>query len=203
VKRAILIGASPDLDQKELNLMVRRLSLSRHDYVIGIDQGLEYASRIKRLGAKLLAVGDWDSLKTPALLNSVPSLTLPPKKDESDLYWALRAGAALGARELICFGVSGGRLDHELAAYLELAAISEHRPALKVTALDNGTEAIFMSRNSEPWRRKLKRGTRVSVFALNGTATGVTLSGFEFPLQNARLAPSSHGLSNVASGGMS
>jgi thiamine pyrophosphokinase len=146
------------------------------------------------------AVGDWDSLgreKASALLRGVFHLTLPRNKDRSDLYYACRAAISAGATDLVCLGVTGGRPDHQLAMYFDLSEIAiEAGPVSSVMALDNDTQYRFLSEKNPQWSATLKKGQTVSIFALEGEARGVTLQGFRFPLKNAVLQPSSHGLSN-------
>ena len=101
---------------------------------------------------------------------------------------------ALGARELVCAGFSGGRADHALGVLYDLAEVSGR--ARSVRLLGEGFVAHFLAPST--WKARLRPGATVSILALGGAATGVTLKGFQFPLTNAKLAPSSLGLSNRA-----
>jgi thiamine pyrophosphokinase len=200
-RRAILIGASPSAKAGELARAVRHLVLGSRDLLVGVDGGVR---AWKRLGhTPHLAVGDWDSLGKISSPRGLVELTLPQRKDRSDLYWACRAAVTAGATELVCLGVTGGRPDHSLATLLELSTVAARARGLTaVSAFDSEAEYCFLSPRTLPWRRRLPKGRSVSVFATQGGARGVTLSGVEYPLKGASFPPSSLGLSNRASGGV-
>jgi thiamine pyrophosphokinase len=81
----------------------------------------------------------------------------------------------------------------------DLSEIAHHGgKELSVLAVDNETRYYFLSENHSELSLELASGQTVSVFALEGEARGVTLQGFKYPLKNAVLKPSSHGLSNIA-----
>lgn len=195
--RAILVGANLGKDSA-FKKVLRELRLNPTDLRVAVDGGIE---AWKSFGLEPhFAIGDWDSLKSRSLLKGLTYLTLPTRKDRSDLSYACHAAAYLGADELVCVGVTGGRADHHLASLLELSQADLPLRA-PIRAIDAQAETIFLSENSPAWRRKGLRGQLVSVFALGGAARGVTLSGLEYSLRNAKLEPSSLGLSNVARGG--
>jgi thiamine pyrophosphokinase len=200
-RRAILIGASPGAKTGELTRALRRLKPTSRDLLVGVDGGVRAWKRMGRMPH--LAVGDWDSLGKKAGTRGVAELTLPWRKDRSDLYWACRAALEIGATELICLGVTGGRPDHHLATLLDLATLASRARGLSaMSAFDSDAEYCFLSPRIPRWSRRLARGRILSIFAPLGAARGVTLSGVEFPLKDARVSPSSLGLSNRASGGI-
>ncbi len=170
------------------------------DLRVAVDGGLKV---FRKIGWKPhFAVGDWDSLgteKVSSALRGIFHLTLPRHKDRSDLYYACRAAVSAGATDLVCLGVTGGRADHQLATLFDLSEIAHQGgAALNVVAVDPDTRYYFLSERNPEWTAHLQPGQLVSVFALEGPARGVTLQGFKFPLRNAVLEPSSHGLSNQA-----
>jgi thiamine pyrophosphokinase len=194
--RAILVGASPEPGGQAVAKILRSLRPTSRDLKIGVDGGV---LQWKKIGARPdFAVGDFDSLKNPKALEGLIHIRLPEEKDRSDLYYACLAAQQLGATELVCVGVGGGRLDHQMAVVFDLSEISEHVP---VSALDPSAETLFLSREVDTWQRKLPRGSLFSLFAMPA-ASGVTLTGLKYPLKDAHLKASSHGLSNVARGGL-
>jgi thiamine pyrophosphokinase len=196
--RAILIGPAIEKQSlKWLKATLQEIGVSSEDFLVGVDAGLDLFRQLKILPD--FAIGDWDSLgKSPGKV-PYPYVTLDVDKDRSDLYFALQAALEMGADEVICFGVTGGRPDHHLAALFELAETSDDSAPVQVTALDPTARYHFLSKRQPEIRLGgMKRGQVVSIFALGGAAEGVTLKGFAFPLQKARLTPSSHGLSNRA-----
>lgn len=205
MRRAIivgpLVGSVLEFDQTLLSAKIHPRELE-YTLKIGVDGGVHV---LALSGWKPnFAVGDWDSLRTRAALKGIMHLTLPKNKDRSDLYYAARAALSVGVTDLICIGVSGGRPDHQLAMLFDLSELAETYPQLgSVSVLAPGLKYSFLSRYQRPWRAKLLPGQTVSVFALGEGAKGVTLTGFQYPLKNAALAPSSQGLSNVVRKGKS
>ena len=192
--RVLLVGAAP-CDPKWLGKAFGEIGLETDDFLLAVDGGVATLRKLKLTPD--FAIGDWDSLGKSPGKAKFSYQTLPRAKDRSDFYFALEAALRAGAEEVICFGVTGGRPDHHLAALFDLAEISEKPIAL--TALDPEARYHFLSEaQPEIELHDMPRGATVSFFALGGEARGVTLEGFEYPLKNARLLPSSHGLSNEA-----
>lgn len=205
-KRAILLG--PALKSSDtVRELLKKVKLKSSDLRIGVDGGT-----LHWLDAGFnpdIAVGDWDSLPEArhSILRKIPHITLNPKKDRSDLYFALRTAVELGATELVALGVTGGRPDHHLAVLYDLSLFSkgEFGQVSSVEAIGPEGRYIFLS--SSPSRRAapsacwksgpLRKGQLISVFALGAEASGVTLKGFRYLLKDAVLKPSSLGLSNV------
>ena len=197
--RAILLGPAikPGLQCKKL---IKSLKINNSDWLIGVDGG---AHTWLKLGfMPNLAVGDWDSLKNTRsqrrVLKYLSHLTLPRDKDRSDLFYAACAAVNAGKKHLVCLGVTGGRPDHHLAMIYDLADIAaESGGQLKtVMALDADAEYYFLSKHIPQWIGRLLVGQTVSIFSINRITTGVTLTGMLYALKNAKLAPSSLGLSN-------
>ncbi|HIT31400.1 MAG TPA: thiamine diphosphokinase [Candidatus Enterenecus stercoripullorum] len=149
------------------------------DLVIAADGG--YAQLERRGIVPHLLVGDFDSL------GYVPPhphiIRHPVRKDDTDTALALREGWKRGFREFHIYGGMGGRLDHTLANLQLLVGLAEQGgtgflvgEGSVATALTGGT-IVFPAGC---------RGT-LSVFAANGPAEGVTLTGLLYPLKHARL----------------
>ena len=153
----------------------------QNDLVIAADSGLK---TVERLGLSPdLIVGDFDSLgRVPTGKNVV---TLPVEKDVTDAAAAVAEGRARGFGRFFFVGCTGGRPDHTFAAYqllADLAARGEHGlvfgDGFTVTSINDGSLA-FPARD----------GGTLSVFAVGGDASGVTISGAFYPLSDATLAP--------------
>ncbi len=200
--RAILLGPINASD-REKNRIFRSLKVRPQDLLIGVDGGVQIWSKHRsRLN---FAVGDWDSLKNLNLLSGVKHLSLPQNKSRSDLFFSALAAIEAGADELICLGVTGGRMDHHLAVLYDLAEISTGRfGSLKgVSAHGPEGDYYFLSEKIPSWEKSLRRGSLISVFGMKNGASGVTLSGLQYSLKKAELPPSSHGLSNRVSSRLS
>jgi thiamine pyrophosphokinase len=165
--------------------------------VIAVDGGLD---ALRSFGVTPdFAVGDWDSLKKKSLLKNVLNLTLPTTKDRSDLYYAMVAAVEMGATELTCFGVAGGRPDHHLSMLMDLAeiALESLRPVQSVEVQGAGARYRFLAPHMGKLQMSLRKGQLVSVFGMHGGAHGVSLKGFRYSIQDTALMPSSLGLSNI------
>ena len=128
-------------------------------------------------------IGDWDSGGAPQ--EGVPCITLPAEKDVTDLQAAAGEALAMGFRELLLCGCTGGRLDHTAAnlVLLEWIACQGGR-ALLVDAenearLLDGPAALRLP-DRPPYRY-------LSLIPLDRTVTGVTLRGVKYPLAGASL----------------
>jgi thiamine pyrophosphokinase len=199
--RAILLGhVFPDVSRPRLKAHVASLGIGPRDLLVGVDAGVR--SWLVAGWVPDLAVGDWDSLGPAAreIARQLPAWELPRAKDLSDLAYALKAAIGLGAREIVCSGFTGGRVDQQLGVLYDLASAArgEFGPVRSVCVREPGGEIHFLSSRIRRWKARLRPGTLVSVFAIGGPASGVTLSGLAFGLRRARLVASSRGLSNRA-----
>jgi thiamine pyrophosphokinase len=199
IGRAILIGPlllkMPPAERRKL---LSSINLTSGDLRIGVDGGTDVW--LKAGLSPHLAVGDWDSLRSRNVLNTIPHLTYSPEKDESDLFLAARAAIDLGARSIICAGVTGGRLDHHLASLYDLSRIAGGQlgKVRGVSAIGPEGATFFLSSKISVWKERLHTGQVVSVLPIGGPAKGVTLHGFKHGLKNATIPCSSLGLSNRA-----
>ena len=195
MRRAILIGPVIH-DLPWLKRALGKLHRGREDLVVAVDGGAEAA--LKSGAMPDLCIGDGDSFQSTAsrrrIRSQIRSVLLPVKKDRSDLHFALRFAQSLGASEIICFGVTGGRPDHHLASLLEMSQVPGARAA------DPAAEYHFLAGKKGRLSLTLRKGSIVSMFPLAGAARGVRLRGFEYRLSGARLEPTSHGLSNRVTG---
>lgn len=152
--------------------------------VIFVDAGAHW-----RQGVEGISVGDGDSFKGPM------DVSLPEKKDESDLAFALRH-LPVSITSVVLHGFLGGRRDHELFNLGEVHRFLQNRTA-QVT-FDNS----LIAASSGLWPFEFMG--LFSLFTLS-TETIVTMQGkCRYSLQQTPLPPlSSMGLSNVADGAFS
>ena len=148
------------------------------DFVIAADGGLEHTRKFSIEPDEIL--GDFDSL------GFVPedSRVFPVEKDDTDAMLAVRRGLELGYREFLLYGsLDGPRLDHTVANFQTLQFLCDHGAfgyllgsGYTVTAVKNG-ELRFPPE---------AEGT-VSVFCLGADASGVTLEGLYYPLEEGTM----------------
>ncbi len=170
------------------------LSLQPDDLLIAADGGL---TKLTEAGlTPHIVIGDFDSCKEN-LSEKTPVLRLPTRKDVTDMAAAVAYGEEAGYRTFYLYGATGGRPDHTYANYQLIAGMS--RRGLFATVVDGVfrmsavTDGTFCLPHSA-------RGT-VSIFAHGGVATGVTLKGLSYPLDDACLSPDTPlGVSNEVRG---
>lgn len=157
------------------------------DLVIAADGGA-----LRALDAGItpdLIVGDMDSLgeeRARELEERGAELERhPPKKDKMDGHLAVLAATQRGATEVDFLCATGGKLSAVFAIpHLLLAA---ERKGLRATLVGGWGQAFVVRDGS----RKVEGspGDSVSIFPLDGTASGVDLEGFIYPLKDARIEP--------------
>jgi thiamine pyrophosphokinase len=113
--------------------------------IVAVDSGADVARAAGLTPALLL--GDFDSIdpQTLASLGSqgVETVTHEVHKDATDLELALDALWQRGFRTIVATNILGGRVDHELAALGNLAAMAER--GATVLAVAEGGSLVFLS----------------------------------------------------------
>ena len=127
-----------------------------------------------------IAVGDFDSLGF--VPDCAEVIKHPVMKNDTDTMLAVKTGFERGYNEFVIYGGVGGRPDHTFANYQTLCYIS--RRGGRGYLCFNGYTACCITNSKIEFSER--EGT-VSVFAMSGTAEGVTLEGVLYPLENAVL----------------
>lgn len=174
--------------------------LARTDLIIAADGG---ANTCRRLGIFPDAlIGDLDSID-PAVLQEFQEKSVslhrhPPRKDATDLELALDLALAKGAQEVWLLGGLGGRWDMSLANVL-LAAQKKYRTV--AFSIPGPACVMHILHPGQPFTLKGLPGQTVSLLPLQGDVHGLTLHGFEYPLQDATLSfGTTRGVSNILTG---
>jgi thiamine pyrophosphokinase len=155
--------------------------------LVAVDGGLATFRKL-RLRPDLF-VGDVDSARR--VPRGIDACVYPVAKDFSDLSGGLRESRKLGAEIVVIAGFLGGRLDHEWANLLEVAAAARGFAGIAAPS-SRGLVAI----TSLGLRARTRPRKPVSVFAMGGGAR-VTVRGASWELVRKALPPGSLGLSNV------
>ena len=173
-------------------LKVSRLPIKPEagDYIIAADQG--YANVLSLGLDPDLVAGDFDSLgKAPDAENVI---TLPVRKDLTDVGYAVEKGFAHGCGEFILYGAVGGALDHTFAN----VAIAHDIALRGAKALLIGEEYSFTVLHESSMSFNARESGRISVFALGGIAEGVTIRGLSYEVEDFDVACTDHiGVSNA------
>jgi thiamine pyrophosphokinase len=162
--------------------------------IICADGGARHARALGLIPEMI--VGDLDSIN-PEIekyfrQDGVRFLHYPAMKDETDAELALLKAFELAPDKILIFGGLGLRLDHTLANLSLL--LQGLRRGIPVRLVDEWCEVFLVERTAviegEP-------GQTVSFFPFAGEASGITLDGFEYPLQGATMTPDRpYGISN-------
>jgi thiamine pyrophosphokinase len=179
LRAAIFLNGAPDPPD-----LLRRVA-GRADLVVAADGGARYALEAGVIPD--LVVGDMDSLGE-ALTREVEERGAlleihPGRKDKMDGHLAVLAVRDRGATAVDLLCAAGGRFS-ALFAVPHILLASE-RAGLRATMVAGWGQAFVLEAGSRTVAGE--PGDSVSVFPFTGPATGVTLEGFGYPLEDARL----------------
>ena len=182
----------------ELTAATKAVELAKKaNLIIAVDGG---ANHCRTLGiTPHILLGDLDSID-PTLLHhyeqrNVTIHRYPVDKDKTDLELALDLAITKYATRITIFAALGSRWDMSFANLFLLAA--PEYSGVEILLVEQGT-TIGVCRKGEEQYLSFPVGTTISLLPLNGDATGVTLTGFKYPLTDQTLKfTSSHGVSNV------
>ena len=140
-----------------------------------------------------VVIGDFDSASGDMISGiekmeregrQVRVVRLQPEKDDTDTHAAVLAAKECGAVNTAILGVFGGRIDH-LMANIGLLPIMEEM-GMHGMLLDSRNQ-ICLVKSGTVIPPEEQTGSYVSFFPLGGTAAGVSLTGFKYPLKDRDL----------------
>ena len=156
------------------------------------------ARHFQHLGIKPdVIIGDMDSID-PALLASyskqgIKIIKYSANKDFTDTELALDYALGLKPESIFILGALGGRIDHTLANVFLLCKGQEK--GIRTYLIDEYGEAFVPNKETSFIN---ETGKTVSLVALSSEVTGITLTGFLYPLKEGTLIlGESRGISNV------
>lgn len=167
------------------------------EVIIAVDSGMErlYQTHIP----PDIIVGDFDSVNPDTLeffrqQEQIDICMLEPEKNDTDTEYAIREAIKRGAKDITIIGATGSRIDHALSNITLLGVGLES--GVKISILDSKNR-IYMIDAPVTIKKSKQYGRYVSLIPYFGEATGVTLSGFKYPLDNYTLGGfNSLGVSN-------
>lgn len=166
------------------------------DHIIAADGGANLCAKAGYIPHTL--IGDLDSID-PQLLEQYrqQGVTIhrhPARKNATDLELALDMALAASATDVDLFGATGGRWDMSLSN-ISLACHEKYR-AIAIAIHDHSTHMQILHQGSHVVAAAI--GSTVSLLPIRGDVHGVSLEGFEYPLDKEDLHfGTSRGLSNV------
>ena len=163
------------------------------DYLICADGGANYA---RMLNVKPdIIIGDMDSIaaETRTFFNQTRFEMYPRQKDETDTELAITHAIKIGADKVTILGGLGSRMDHSLGNIYLLKRF-----------VDVGIEAEIVNEKNririigKTTAFNFPIGTIVSILPIGGDVSGLTISGFEYPIKAGQMTiDKPYGISNV------
>ncbi|NLA91933.1 MAG: thiamine diphosphokinase [Spirochaetales bacterium] len=166
---------------------LEHISLPPCPFVCAADSGLEQALK---LGFSVdVAIGDFDSIKDPSLLNEITLKRLPRDKDITDTEAALQLIRENNYDHYVLIGGGGRRFDHSLHLYSLFEKYGP--PKLWLTA----REQIYLVKKS--FSKSFPHNTTLSIVpSFSSGQSKVTSQGLVWPLRDYPISMESQSISN-------
>lgn len=181
MKVTAIVGGGPEDFLPVLNDYIDEVSVW-----IGADRGA--LSLIQQGIVPDIAVGDFDSVTEEELQliknKSAIFCIYQQEKDETDLELAIMEAMKQDPDVVYLYGVTGGRLDHELANLQLLYLLKQKRIEGCIIDKHNEVKLVFPGTHCINKRDKYPY---VSFIPFSAEVKGITLTDFYYPLQNASL----------------
>jgi thiamine pyrophosphokinase len=183
MKKVIFIVTGGELGDP--TFLREQVATVKPEAVICADRG---ARHLQAAGiVPTLIVGDMDSLDAESArryeAQGCRFIRHPREKDETDTELALGEAFGMAPTEVWIWGAMGFRIDHTLANLSLLVQGAEQ--GVEVKLIDEWCEVFLVTGRTF---FKGEAGQTVSLLPFAGEVTGVTLTGFEYPLTKAVLA---------------
>ena len=189
----IITGGSIDIEYAENYVKNRHF-----DRIIAADSGLSHCRDIGLVPTDI--IGDFDSLADQALLEccrgqGIPIHTHPVRKDYTDTHLAVLFAAEGKPDQITILGATGSRYDHAIANIGLLGYLADRKISCRIVDAGNQMEIL-----AGPAKKEYRKDPELPFFSLiawGGDASGISLTGFSYPLKDAVLTPYiSLGISN-------
>ncbi|WP_058307860.1 thiamine diphosphokinase [Gracilibacillus massiliensis] len=156
------------------------------DLWIGADLGASYL--LDQNITIDIAIGDFDSIDDN-IKNKIKKSTsiykeYPVEKNETDLELAIETALTYKPDSILLFGVTAGRLDHELANIQLLYRL-----------IDRNTKAVIIDCQNEismykpgTYQVTTNKNQQISFLPFSPKVQGLTLKGFYYPLSNETIS---------------
>lgn len=158
------------------------ISSHEFDLIIAADSGIEFLYRHQKKPDIL--VGDFDSADANIVAfyredKELEFREFQPEKDDTDTEIAVLLAIERGAEEVHLLGATGSRIDHMMANVALLGLLLERQiPAFLVDAQNR----VRLVDQRTVLQKDTQYGDYVSLLPFMGDVTGLTLTGFKYPL---------------------
>ena len=167
------------------------LKNEQFDHVVCVDSGLDSAAK---LGVRVdVILGDFDSVSSEVLerykekqeeKDGAVFVSYPAAKDYTDTSMAVEWVLSKKPPEIVILGATGGRLDHLLSNInILVEPLKKGVPAY----LADECNRLYLIDGAHRFKREDAFGKYISFLPLTTSVKGVTLRGFEYPLDNETL----------------
>jgi len=173
--------------------------IQKDDYIIGADKGALFL--INNNVHPHISVGDFDSIseEEKSVVSSSSGEMMDCDaidKNLTDTELAFEIALKQRPTHILLIGGTGTRLDHTLANIQMLNRALQHHTSLTILDKNN-----YISMTGSSLEVSNLGYTYVSLLPMTAEVTGITIEGFEYPLENATLKlGQSLGISNRLTG---
>ena len=181
--KSTLIVSGGELKLEFLNEFINNKKIN---YIIAVDGGLEKLDKINIKPTHI--IGDFDTISDEILKKynerSIEITKLNPEKDYSDTHMALKLAIELKSEEIYILGALGKRMDHAIANIHILKETLDNK--IKCKIINEKNEIQLISKGIKNIKKSNYK--YISFFPLTTEVTGITLTGFKYPLSNTNLS---------------
>lgn len=158
------------------------------DCIIGVDKGLEFCYRNHVIPDWIL--GDFDSISKEVIdwyrkQQEIPIRQYKPEKDDTDTRLGMELALKLGSDKIFLLGATGGRLDHYMGNLQSLLITA--RKEKEGWILDEQNAITVRKAGKICIHKEEQFGKYVSFFSMGDEVTGLSLTGFQYPLDGYTL----------------
>ena len=158
------------------------------DCIIGVDKGLEFCYRNHVIPDWIL--GDFDSISKEVIdwyrkQQEILIRQYKPEKDDTDTRLGMELALKLGSDKIFLLGATGGRLDHYMGNLQSLLITA--RKEKEGWILDEQNAITVRKAGKICIHKEEQFGKYVSFFSMGDEVTGLSLTGFQYPLDGYTL----------------
>ena len=184
-KKAYIFASGPVSDYNFVSSLV-----DKDSYILCADGGLEHCLQCGI--SPDVVIGDMDSYN--GRVDDKILIKHPTEKDDTDTSLCIKHAIEKGYNEIDVFGAIGGRFDHSFTNVQLLLYCKERGVNCRLC----DKETLFVVHN-ESVKMPVKKGTTISIFSISVKSNNITLKGFKYPLERAKMSNDFPlGVSNVS-----
>ena len=160
----------------------KHLEINKYNTIIAVDKGLEALDKLEIEPNYI--IGDFDSISEIILKKYEKNIiTLNKEKDYTDTHMALKLAIEIKSDKVVILGATGTRIDHTIAnIHILKEALANN---LQCTIMDENNKIFLIDKSTEI--KQDKNYKYLSIIPLTTEATGITLKGFKYLLNNGKL----------------